>query len=89
MGNVRDIERLNQTFHLLCMTNYHETNASGEMHNTRLVYTKGEAAKLLQVTTRTIERWIGRGLIPFIKIGSTVRIPANALNQLLETSIKQ
>ena len=35
--------------------------------------TTEEVAELLQVCPRTIERWVKRGLLPVLKIGSLVR----------------
>jgi excisionase family DNA binding protein len=34
---------------------------------------KREAATLLRVTQRTIESWMRRGLLSYVKIGRTVR----------------
>lgn len=38
-----------------------------------------EVAALLRVETRTVRRWIERGLLPTVTVSRTVRIPASAL----------
>jgi excisionase family DNA binding protein len=35
--------------------------------------TKKEMAARMQVTTRTVDAWMARGLVPFRKLGRTVR----------------
>jgi len=41
-------------------------------------YTKGELAKILKVSDRTIDTYMRQGL-PYRKIGRTVRIPEDKL----------
>lgn len=47
------------------------------------VLTKEQAAEHLQVTVRTIDAWMKRGLIPYLKIGRTVRIRAREVDAML------
>jgi excisionase family DNA binding protein len=47
------------------------------------VLKKQQAAEHLQVTVRTLEAWMRRGLIPYLKIGKTVRIRMSAVDAML------
>ena len=42
-----------------------------------LLLTKQQAAEYFGVTLRTIDQWMGRRLLPYYKLGRTVRIPIN------------
>jgi excisionase family DNA binding protein len=44
-----------------------------EQYPTKQYATKADVAKLFQVTTRTIDAWMARGLLPYLKIGRTAR----------------
>jgi excisionase family DNA binding protein len=47
--------------------------------------TKSEVAEMFSVTSRTVELWMRRGLIPFVKIGRTVRFRMQDINAHLVT----
>jgi excisionase family DNA binding protein len=51
-------------------------------------YTKEELAKMLKVTPRTIENQMRLGKLPFIKIGRSVRFPAEAIRRHIEAQIQ-
>ena len=44
---------------------------------------KAEIAKMLGMTIRTVDNWMGRGLIPYFKIGRSVRFRKNDVVQHL------
>ena len=39
----------------------------------------GEAARRLGVTTRTVQRWLRTGRLPAVRVGSRLKVPADAL----------
>ena len=45
-----------------------------EKNNENILWTKKEVAEKLQVSTKTISRLIAQGALPFIQIGSSIRI---------------
>ena len=45
-----------------------------ENNNEKILWTKKEVAEQLQVSTKTISRLIAQGELPFIHIGSSIRI---------------
>lgn len=49
-----------------------------------LLFTKAELARYLDVEVRTVEHWMSRRLIPYIKIGGTVRFKAYDVMRHLE-----
>ena len=49
-----------------------------------MLLSKKELAKRLGVSTKTIERKINEGLIPYYKIGSVLRFDENSINELLK-----
>lgn len=49
------------------------------------VYTPKEVAEMLQVTERTVYRWIDKGHLKAAKLGKLWRITEQALNEFLET----
>lgn len=51
--------------------------------NSRLAFSKREAAIAFGVCERTISNWIDSGLLRAVKIDRTVRIPRDALLALL------
>ena len=54
----------------------------GENARTNQQYaTKADVARMFQVTVRTIDSWIARGLVPFRKIGRTVRFSLDEIEQ--------
>ncbi len=56
---------------------------SGELSLSKL-----EAAKRLRVSTRTVNRYIASGQIPFAKLpGGQIRIPASAVDAMLTPAI--
>jgi excisionase family DNA binding protein len=50
-----------------------------ESVSTGRILTKKQAAELLHITTRTVEDWMKRGLLPYLKIGRTVRFKEDDL----------
>jgi len=48
-----------------------------------VVYTIREVADILKVSVRTVQRMIRRGDIRAVKIGGSVRIPKEALDEVL------
>ena len=42
-----------------------------------------EAARELGVTTKTVQRWLRQGKLPFVQMGKVRRIPRGALEQWL------
>ena len=56
-----------------------KTNTSPE----RRYLTKEEAAKSLNISTRTLDSWISRKLIVYLKIGRTVRFDPEDLRATL------
>jgi excisionase family DNA binding protein len=49
-----------------------------------LAYTDADVAALLRVSRRTVYRLRKSGVLPAIRIGRAVRIPAEAVTQFLE-----
>jgi excisionase family DNA binding protein len=49
-----------------------------------MLLSKKQLAKELGVSTKTIERKMNEGILPFIKIGSVVRFDENSINTLLQ-----
>jgi len=67
----------------VCETNSKTmTNESKEMK----LLTKREAAAILRVSVRTLEKYIKAGDIKPIRIGSTVRFPADILTAIQQTA---
>jgi excisionase family DNA binding protein len=48
-----------------------------------LAYTVREVARLLSVTPPTVYRLVKDGELPGIRIGTSIRVPADALNEYL------
>lgn len=46
------------------------------------VYTPEEVAAMLKVSKQAIYKWVRQGQLPSIKIGTSVRIPVNAVDRL-------
>ncbi|MGZ6313939.1 MAG: helix-turn-helix domain-containing protein, partial [Candidatus Limnocylindrales bacterium] len=40
----------------------------------------GEAARRLGVTTRTVQRWLRTGRLPAVRVGSRLKVPAEAVS---------
>ena len=55
-----------------------------EKNNEKILWTKKEVAEQLQVSTKTISRLIAQGLLPFIQIGSSIRIQKTDVFKFLE-----
>src|ERR1022692_1631850 len=51
----------------------------GDPFSTGRILTKNQAAELLNITTRTVDEWMKRGLLPYLKIGRTVRFKEDDL----------
>jgi len=49
-----------------------------------MLLSKKELAKYLGVSTKTIERKINEGKIPFYKIGKILRFDQNSIDELLK-----
>ncbi|MGV9183074.1 helix-turn-helix domain-containing protein [Arcanobacterium canis] len=58
------------------------------MENTQQCYTKQNAATYLGVSTRTIERLINTGQLPYLKIGRAVRIPLPNIHAYMRQQIE-
>ena len=68
--------------------------AIGELRETDLpkpkpepekLYTTAEACEILRCSKPTLHRWKKAGLVPFLKIGVSVRYKESDLKKLLET----
>jgi len=55
-----------------------------EEHSEKILWTKKEVARQLQVSTKTISRLIAQGQLPFIQIGSSIRIQKTDVFDFLE-----
>jgi len=53
----------------------------------RLSYTTAEVAAKHGVSTKTVYRWIGRGLLPTSKVSRKLLIPAKAVDTFMEVTI--
>ena len=51
----------------------------------KILWTKKEVAGTLQVSTKTISRLINQGALPFIQIGSSIRIQKTDVFAFLES----
>ena len=49
-----------------------------------MLLSKKELAKYLGISTKTVERKIAEGLIPFYKIGKVLRFDQESINELLK-----
>ena len=55
-----------------------------ENNNEKILWKKKEVAEQLQVSTKTISRLINQGDLPFIQIGSSIRIQKTDVFEFLE-----
>ena len=55
-----------------------------EKNNEKILWTKRQVAEKLQVSTKTISRIINQGGLPFIQIGSSIRIQKTDVFEFLE-----
>ena len=55
-----------------------------EKNSERILWTKKEVAEQLHVSTKTISRLIAQGQLPFIQIGSSIRIQKTDVFDFLE-----
>ena len=55
-----------------------------ENNNEKILWTKKEVAQKFQVSTKTISRLIAEGQLPFIQIGSSIRIQKTDVFAFLE-----
>jgi excisionase family DNA binding protein len=56
------------------------------------LYTPAEAAAILNVSLRTLRKWLGRGEIPYTRLGSDsrlIRIRAEDLMKFVERGAQQ
>ncbi|HEV2804773.1 MAG TPA: helix-turn-helix domain-containing protein [Chthoniobacterales bacterium] len=53
----------------------------------RLSYTVEEVAAMHGVSTKTVYRWIGRGLLPTSKASRKLLIPARSVDNFMEATI--
>ena len=51
----------------------------------RLFYSVAEVAVILAVPERTVRHWAQKGGLDVIRVGSTIRIPATFVDDLLRT----
>jgi excisionase family DNA binding protein len=49
----------------------------------QLFYTRNQVAKIIGITPRTVDRWIGKGTLKRVKVGGIVRIPHSSLDKVL------
>jgi excisionase family DNA binding protein len=49
--------------------------------------TKQQAAELLQISIRTLDTWMARRLIPYLRIGRTIRFRQSDLEENVGTLI--
>ena len=61
---------------------FHEAKADVQMVG------KKEVAKMLGMTIRTVDNWMGRGLLPYFKIGRSVRFKMDDVMQHLNQSTR-
>jgi excisionase family DNA binding protein len=59
-----------------------------EQHVAEPFLTKKEVAKLLGVTPRGLDNWMKRGLLPYHKIGRTVRFKAKDVERYLDDTCR-
>lgn len=64
-----------------------EAEAGGSPPDTA-IRTKDEMAAELKITRRTLTVWMRRGLIPFYKIGRTVRFNIHSVRAHLEANCR-
>ena len=53
----------------------------------RLSYNAAEVAQIHGVSTKTVYRWVGRGLLPTSKALRKLLIPARAVEKFMEATI--
>lgn len=53
------------------------------------VYTPKEISEILQVTERTVYRWIDQGHLKAVKLGKLWRITEDEFKQFLETGTEE
>jgi excisionase family DNA binding protein len=69
------------------LTNEVKAHPSEEGRMQRLL-TKTESAQYCQVQTRTIDNWMKRGLIPYYKIGKSVRFRIDDIQTHLDKNCR-
>lgn len=72
-------EMRNESTNTLCLAGV--TNADE-------ILEKSEAADRLKISTRTLDEWMRRGRVPFLKIGKTVRFRWNEVLAQLEQNCR-
>ena len=55
------------------MNENEQTNSSVANENVEPFLKKAEVCQRLQIQLRTVEQWMKRGLVPYYKLGRTVR----------------
>jgi excisionase family DNA binding protein len=58
-----------------------------KQNGSRLSYTTAEVAEMHGVSTKTVYRWIGRGLLPTSKASRKLLIPARAVDKFMEVNL--
>jgi len=53
------------------------------------LYTTGEIAEMLGVTTSTVRYWIGKGWLEGIRVGGRFKVEGESLLKFLERGIKR
>lgn len=61
-------------------------NDGGAGGRPKQYHDKHDVAAEFGITTRTLEQWMKRGLIPFFKIGKTVRFDLHSVRAHLEAN---
>ena len=65
-----------------------DANKEEKQNDDRLLWTINETAKQLSVHPKTVSRLIEKGEIPFVKIGSGIRIEKQSVYHFIETRRK-
>jgi excisionase family DNA binding protein len=61
-------------------------NLTEELFNREAFLTKIDVAKLLRITTRSVDEWMRKRRLPFYKIGRTVRFKLADVEQHLRNT---
>ncbi|PYJ63531.1 MAG: hypothetical protein DME24_01090 [Verrucomicrobia bacterium] len=71
------------------MKNRTPNTNGGEQEATPKAYLdKSAVAAILQVTPRCVDNWMKRGILPFYRIGRTIRFDADGIRAHLEATCR-
>jgi hypothetical protein len=65
------------------------TNTNGLAGQADDYLTKLQVAGLFQVTPRCIDQWMGAGILPYFKLGKSVRFSRSAISSHLNEKFKR